>query len=212
MFAMGLGHRGPKSTFHCPLRSTHWLSRRWQGKCEQDTPHRNLRKLMPLPTRKPIGSMGRAAPTPRTLIVRSLVTPVQRGRNGFNTCAPRPATSPSLRVTSVSRLTAAVAAKRQSMTGVGLRALILPHRWATALSIPSTRPSNATSTWPSHRSSAAALSGSRMRASSTPLRISPRTSVLRNTSASAIEAYQSLTCGSHLSPLQTSEMTLVSSR
>ena len=110
-------------------------------------------------------------------------------RNGLSTIAPRPAMSRSLAVTSVRPLVTAVAASKPSMTGIGLTALIRPHWSETALSMPKTRPSNAASTCRSHRSSAAALSGSPGRASSTPLRISPRTSVLKKRSSSAIEAY-----------------------
>ncbi len=87
--------------------------------------------------------------------------------------APRPAMSRSLRVTSVNPLVTAVAASRPSMTGIGLIALMRPHWSETALSIPRTRPSNPASTCRSQRSSAAALSGPRGRASSTPLAYLP---------------------------------------
>ena len=120
--------------------------------------------------------------------------------------------SRSLAVTSVRPLVTAVAASKPSMTGIGLTALMRPHWSETALSIPNTRPSNAASTCRSHRSSAAALSGSLGRASSTPLRISPRTSVLKKRSSSAIEAYHVETCGLQRSPFRTSEMILVSIR
>ena len=56
---------------------------------------------------------------------RSMV--VQAALNGLSTVAPRPATSRSLRVTSVRRLTSAVAASNPSMTGMGLMALMRPH-------------------------------------------------------------------------------------
>ena len=50
------------------------------------------------------------------------------------------------------------------------------------------------------------------RASSTPLRISPRTSALRKRSPSRIDPYQAETWGLQRSPLRTSEMMLVSIR
>src|SRR5207253_9932429 len=73
---------------------------------------------------------------------------------------PRPAMSRSLRVTRVRAGVIAVAAGRPSMAGIGPMALMRPQWSETALSMPSTRPPNAASTCRSHRSSAAALSGS----------------------------------------------------
>jgi hypothetical protein len=48
------------------------------------------------------------------------------------------------------------------------------------------------------------------RASSMPFRISPRTSVLRKRSSSAIDAYHADTCALQRSPFRTSEMMLAS--
>src|SRR5690606_13657112 len=105
------------------------------------------------------------------------------GLNGLRMRAPRPSTSAPLRVTRVRPLTLAVAASRPSTTGTGRMALIRPHSCETALSMRRMRPSKASSMSPSHRSRAAALSGSRWRRRSMPLRISPITSVLRNKSS-----------------------------
>jgi hypothetical protein len=120
--------------------------------------------------------------------------------------------SRSLRVTSVRPLVTAVAASRPSTTGIGLIALMRPHWSETALSMPRTRPSNPASTCRSQFSSAAALCGSRGRASSIPLRISPGASALGNRSWSAIEAYQAETRASQRLPFRSSEMMLVSIR
>jgi hypothetical protein len=81
-----------------------------------------------------------------------------------------------------------------------IQALMRPQLSDTALSMPSTRPSNATSTSRSQRSSAAALPAPRDRTRSTPVLISPRTSVLMKISSSAMDTYYADTCGSPRAP------------
>ena len=111
--------------------------------------------------------------------------------NGFSSRTPNPSTSAVLRVTRTRPWTKAVAANSPSTTGTDR----IPKAFTTS---------------PSQVARATALTGSRPRTDSTPLRISPSVRTLRNKSWSSTPCHHAATSRLQRAPFRTSEMTLVS--
>jgi len=132
--------------------------------------------------------------------------------NGSNSDTPVEAICATLRVTSVRSCTLAVAAKSPSIRGNGLGIPSTAHASVIGSSMDSTRSASPARICENHRSRDWACSGSRLRLSSIPRRISASTRTLVPISVTGVRAIQRATFGLARSPLRISEMTFVSRR